>query len=90
MGVNSYHHQGVKTLGKGLEVAATAPDGMVEAVYLPDHRFAGKGEENSLAILTAKSEKQFRFLEESPFLQEAWPASCKIPRMCYNSNNEAA
>ena len=40
MGVNSYHHQGVKTLGKGLEVAATAPDGMVEAVYLPDHRFA--------------------------------------------------
>lgn len=40
MGVNSYHHQGGKTLGKGLEVAATAPDGMVEAVYLPDHRFA--------------------------------------------------
>ena len=27
-------------MGKGLEVAATAPDGMVEAVYLPDHRFA--------------------------------------------------
>ena len=27
-------------LGKGLEVAATAPDGMVEAVYLPEHPFA--------------------------------------------------
>ena len=40
MGVNSYHHQGVRTLGRGLQVAATAPDGMVEAVYLPDHRFA--------------------------------------------------
>lgn len=40
MGVNSYHHQGIKTLGKGLKVAAKAPDGMVEAVYLPDHRFA--------------------------------------------------
>ena len=40
MGVNSYHHQGIKTLGKGLKVAAKAPDGMVEAVCLPDHRFA--------------------------------------------------
>ena len=40
MGVNSYHHQGIRTLGRGLRVAATAPDGMVEAVYLPDHRFA--------------------------------------------------
>ena len=40
MGVNSYHHQGIKALGKGLRVAAKAPDGMVEAVYLPDHPFA--------------------------------------------------
>ena len=40
MGVNSYHHQGIKNLGKGLQVAAKAPDGMVEAVYLPEHRFA--------------------------------------------------
>ena len=37
MGVNSYHHQGIRRLGQGLEVAATAPDGMVEAVYLPEH-----------------------------------------------------
>ena len=34
------HHQGIKNLGKGLQVAAKAPDGMVEAVYLPEHRFA--------------------------------------------------
>ena len=27
MGVNSYHHQGIRRLGQGLEVAATAPDG---------------------------------------------------------------
>lgn len=40
MGVNSYHHQGIKMLGKGLRVAAKAPDGMVEAVYLEDHKFA--------------------------------------------------
>ena len=29
MGVNSYHHQAVKTLGRGLQIAATAPDGVV-------------------------------------------------------------
>lgn len=40
MAVNSYHHQGVKTLGSGLEIAAAAPDGVTEAVYLPEHRFA--------------------------------------------------
>ncbi|MBQ3078248.1 MAG: gamma-glutamyl-gamma-aminobutyrate hydrolase family protein [Clostridia bacterium] len=30
--VNSFHHQGVKEVGKGLVVAARADDGMVEAV----------------------------------------------------------
>lgn len=39
MGVNSYHHQGIKTLGKGLRPAAVAPDGLTEAVYLPEHPF---------------------------------------------------
>lgn len=29
--VNTGHHQGVKTLGKGLKVSAVAPDGLVEA-----------------------------------------------------------
>ena len=30
--VNSYHHQGVKQLGRGLRATAHAPDGLVEAV----------------------------------------------------------
>lgn len=33
--VNSLHHQGIKDLGAGLSVAAVAPDGVIEAVYLP-------------------------------------------------------
>ncbi len=37
--VNSIHHQGVKTLGGGLRVAARAPDGLVEAIEHPGHPF---------------------------------------------------
>ncbi|MCX7850392.1 gamma-glutamyl-gamma-aminobutyrate hydrolase family protein [Thermus sp.] len=35
--VNSYHHQGLKALGRGLRPAALAPDGLVEAVVLEGH-----------------------------------------------------
>jgi len=38
--VNSRHHQSVKDLAPGLEVVARAPDGIVEAIELPDHPFA--------------------------------------------------
>jgi putative glutamine amidotransferase len=38
--VNSLHHQGVKELAPGLRVSATAPDGLVEGIELPDHPFA--------------------------------------------------
>ncbi|MFM7396863.1 MAG: gamma-glutamyl-gamma-aminobutyrate hydrolase family protein [Gammaproteobacteria bacterium] len=34
--VNSLHGQGVKQLAPGLRVAARAPDGLIEAFYLPD------------------------------------------------------
>jgi putative glutamine amidotransferase len=39
LGVNSMHHQGVATPGSGLVPVAWAPDGMVEAIELPDKRF---------------------------------------------------
>jgi len=37
--VNSRHHQAVRTVGGGLEVSATSPDGIVEAVERPASRF---------------------------------------------------
>jgi putative glutamine amidotransferase len=38
--VNSFHHQGVKDLGKDLAVAALAPDDVIEAIERPAQRFA--------------------------------------------------
>jgi putative glutamine amidotransferase len=35
-GVNSRHHQAVKTLGKGLKATAISPDGLIEAVEYAD------------------------------------------------------
>lgn len=37
--VNTFHHQAIKRLGKGLEVMALADDGIIEAVYLTDHPY---------------------------------------------------
>jgi putative glutamine amidotransferase len=37
--VNSRHHQAVHTVGDGLIVSATAPDGVIEAVEDPSKRF---------------------------------------------------
>ncbi len=37
--VNSLHHQAIRTPGDGLRVMAEAPDGVVEAVWLPEARF---------------------------------------------------
>lgn len=35
--VNSLHGQGIKQLGQGVEVLATAPDGAIEAIHLPEY-----------------------------------------------------
>ncbi|MBB5182566.1 gamma-glutamyl-gamma-aminobutyrate hydrolase family protein [Catenisphaera adipataccumulans] len=38
-GVNSYHHQGVYELADSLRAMAYAEDGLIEAVYHPEHSF---------------------------------------------------
>jgi putative glutamine amidotransferase len=37
--VNSHHHQGLKEVAASLRISGYAPDGLVEAVELPDHPF---------------------------------------------------
>ncbi len=37
--VNSLHHQGIRTVAESLTPTAWAPDGLVEAVELPEHPF---------------------------------------------------
>lgn len=38
--VNSLHHQGIRRLAAELRATAIAPDGLIEAVEMPDHPFA--------------------------------------------------
>lgn len=40
LAVNSWHHQALKDIGRGLVVTGRAPDGIVEAVEASGHRFA--------------------------------------------------
>jgi putative glutamine amidotransferase len=39
LAVNSYHHQGIKTLSSQLDACAEADDGLIEAVHIPNERF---------------------------------------------------
>ncbi|WMJ88715.1 gamma-glutamyl-gamma-aminobutyrate hydrolase family protein [Anaerocolumna sp. MB42-C2] len=37
--VNSFHHQAIKTLAPSLITAGVSADSLIEAVYLPEHKF---------------------------------------------------
>jgi len=39
VGVNSFHHQALKSVADGLQVTSRAPDGIVESVEMPERRF---------------------------------------------------
>lgn len=39
LGVNSYHHQAIRVLSPQLQPMAISPDGLIEAVYMPNKKF---------------------------------------------------
>ena len=39
MGVNSYHHQAVKTLSPDFQKTAVSEDGLIEGIYMPSRKF---------------------------------------------------
>ena len=38
--VNSWHHQAIRDVGRGLAITSHSPDGLIEGVESPNHRFA--------------------------------------------------
>jgi putative glutamine amidotransferase len=66
--VNSYHHQGIKDLAEPLACAATAEDGLIEAVTMPGKRF----------VLAVQWHPEFLFKKDDKNLElfEAFVYSC--------------
>ena len=58
--VNSWHHQGIKELGKGVTIAALAPDEVIEAIELPKRRFACAVQWAIEALVLAGNERMQR------------------------------
>ncbi len=57
--VNSLHHQGIKKVGAGLRVSATAPDGLIEAIEIEGHPFGLGVEWHPEELGDAVSQKTF-------------------------------
>jgi Predicted glutamine amidotransferases len=55
--VNSFHHQGVDELARTLNVGATCPDGLIEAIEAPKQRLLGVQWHPDFAYQTQKEEQ---------------------------------
>lgn len=64
IGINSNHHQAIKSLGEGLITTAFSDDGLIEAIELPSHPFmiAVQGHPE---VIWQESEPRWRGLFES-------------------------
>jgi putative glutamine amidotransferase len=71
--VTSLHHQAVKTTGRQVIVSATAPDGVVEGIELPRHRFAIGIQCHPEELLADGDERSLRLFQW--FIQAAARAS---------------
>ncbi len=68
--VNTFHHQAVNVVGKGLVPCAHAPDGTIEALFDPDLRFC-LGVQWHAELLTHRA-------EHAPLLRELVAASSPV------------
>jgi putative glutamine amidotransferase len=66
--VNSIHHQGVKSLGKGLVAEARSPDGLIEAIRLEDDEPFAFGVQWHPEFHTTSSDKSL--LDGEPLLRQ--------------------
>ncbi|MGF9696225.1 gamma-glutamyl-gamma-aminobutyrate hydrolase family protein [Paenibacillus sp. MABNR03] len=77
--VNSYHHQGIKTLSDKLTAAAVAEDGLVESVVMPNQKFV-------LAVQW-HPEYSYKVDDHSHRLFSAFVSACN-PLSAYNNVEE--
>lgn len=59
--VNSFHHQSINTVGKDLQVIATADDGVIEAIEMTEHTFVLGIQWHPEMLLTASDESLLLF-----------------------------
>lgn len=76
--VNSLHGQGLARLGEGLVADATAPDGLVEAVYMPSRRF----------VVGVQWHPEWKFAE-NPLSQSLFTAFGAAARQWMDSREQA-
>lgn len=64
--INTTHHQAIDKIGSGLKVSARAPDGIIEAIESPTHKFLVGVQWHSEYVNTELDIQLFkRFIEES-------------------------
>jgi len=72
--VNSRHHQSVDRVGSGLRVAAIAPDGVIEALELPEKRFVLAVQWHPEARTDGPDAKLFEAFREALETEQDFPA----------------
>jgi putative glutamine amidotransferase len=63
MFVNSFHHQAVKDVGKGLKVMAISPDGIIEGTYLDSDRYVRAYQWHPERLVDTSEENHLLFVD---------------------------